>query len=403
MALLSTSSVMVSAQQTDPAPVLPSATVPAVVSPVVPDGVVKRPGVVARLRTWADDVHLVGRLNGNIDGWYPRIGGITRGSGFAFGPGFRTPLLDDALFLDVSGALSMKGYTALDTRLRWLRAFDGRMELWTDLRLEDFPEEDFFGTGMNTLALARTNYDFDSREITTRAVFRPRSWARLTALTGFMWPDIGAGGDPAYPSIEERFTDTQAPGLLDQPRYLHTGFEADIDYRDTPGNTASGGLYRLSMAHWNDVTLDDYDFRRFDAHLLQFVPVTPGRAHVLLGRMGVSYVNNSDGHRVPFYFLPYVGGQDTVRSFHEFRFKDENALWVSGEYKWRAASYLSLSVFADAGEVGANWESLDLARMRTGYGAGIAFHAPGQTILRIDAATGPGAEWQLFVKFRPLF
>src|SRR6187455_1765731 len=119
----------------------------------------ERPGTIKRLRTWADDVKLMGRLNGDVDGWYPRIGGVTRGSGFAFGPGFRTPLFNDALFLDVSGAISFKGYSAFDTRVRWLKLMDQRLEFWSDVRFEDFPEEDFFGIGMDSPTEARTSYD----------------------------------------------------------------------------------------------------------------------------------------------------------------------------------------------------------------------------------------------------
>ena len=55
------------------------------------------------------------------------------------------------------------------------------------------------------------------------------------------------------------------------------------------------------------------------------------RTHVVSGRVGFSYVNNEAGERVPFYFLAYVGGVDTIRSFREFRFKDENAMWLSAE------------------------------------------------------------------------
>jgi hypothetical protein len=43
------------------------------------------------------------------------------------------------------------------------------------------------------------------------------------------------------------------------------------------------------------------------------------------GRIGASYTNIATGHRVPFYFLAYVGGMDTIRSFSEFRLKDENS------------------------------------------------------------------------------
>ena len=35
----------------------------------------------------ADRTQIMERLSGDIDGWYPRLGGMTRGSGFALGPG----------------------------------------------------------------------------------------------------------------------------------------------------------------------------------------------------------------------------------------------------------------------------------------------------------------------------
>jgi len=38
-------------------------------------------------RQWAKQTQILERLQGDIDGWYPRLG-ITRGSGFAIGPGY---------------------------------------------------------------------------------------------------------------------------------------------------------------------------------------------------------------------------------------------------------------------------------------------------------------------------
>ena len=360
-------------------------------------------GQVDRMRQWTRDTKLLERLSGEIDGWYPRMGGITRGSGFAGGPGLRGSVFGNRLYLDASAAISTKGYTAFDARARWFEALDRRVELWTEFRFEDFPQEDFFGTGMSSSPQTRTSYDFDSADIRIRGVVKPRPWLRLSAAVGYMRPDIGTGTDANYPSIEQLFTDAQAPGLIDQPKFLHTTFAGEIDYRDTPGNTSSGGVYRTSFGLWNDVTLDAFDFRRVDAHAAQFVPISPDRKHVISGRAGASYVNNSTGDRVPFYFLAYVGGMDTIRSYREFRFKDENALWLSAEYKWRPRSFLSVSVFADAGETRADWQDVDLKHMRTGYGFGVGLHSSEQTILRLDLGTGGGEGWQFFIKVRPSF
>src|SRR5215204_1809668 len=46
-------------------------------------------GFVDKAKRWADEHQLLERLNGDVDGWYPRLGGMTRGGGFAFGPGYR--------------------------------------------------------------------------------------------------------------------------------------------------------------------------------------------------------------------------------------------------------------------------------------------------------------------------
>ena len=363
----------------------------------------EKPGVVQKMRKWAADTQLVGRLNGEVDGWYPRLGGVTRGSGFAGGPGIRGPILGGALYLDLSAAVSIKKYMAFDARARWLQTLDKRVELWTDFRYEDFPQEDFFGIGMASTPEARTSYDFDSADVRVRVVMRPARWARITGAIGYVRPDVGSGTDDQYPSIEERFTDIDAPGLVDQPNFLHSTIAGEIDYRDTGGNTSSGGFYRASYGEWNDVTLNQFDFRRFDARLAQFVPIVPNRMHVISGSVGVSYVNNAIGHRVPFYYLAYVGGMDTIRSFREFRFKDENALWLSAEYRWRPMPSLSLSLFGDAGETRANWEDVDLRDMRTGYGFGVGFHSSSQTIARVDMGTGGGEGWQIFFKITPTF
>src|SRR3990167_6032314 len=73
-------------------------------------------GFVAKMRRTADELQLEERLNGEIDGWYPRLGGMTRGSGFALGPGYRTHIVDDRLFVDLSAGISIKGYKAADAK-----------------------------------------------------------------------------------------------------------------------------------------------------------------------------------------------------------------------------------------------------------------------------------------------
>jgi outer membrane protein assembly factor BamA len=354
------------------------------------------PGFVQKAKTWAEDHQILERLNGDIDGWYPRLGGMTRGGGFAFGPGYRMHVGN--VLVDLSAGVSTKTYKAADVKVRWLQAMNERFELWTNYRYEDFPQEDYFGRGLTSLRDNRTSYDFDSNQIQAIGLFKPVPWLRLGTELGYMWPDVGEGSDPNFPSIDQIFSDVEAPGLLEQPKYLHTTFFADIDYRDERGRPRDGGFYHVALGLWNDRNLEQYDFKRFDANFSQYVPFDADKRHVVMGRLGFSYVNNETGSRVPFYFLPYVGGVDTIRSFHEFRFRDENALFMTAEYAYTLIKWVSVATFVDAGKVAADWQDIRPSGMKHGYGFGVRVHSNRQTFARIDAGTGGGEGWKLFLK-----
>ena len=358
-------------------------------------------GFVDKAKRWADSHQILDRLNGDVDGWYPRLGGMTRGGGFAVGPGYRMHVGN--VLVDLSAGISTKTYKAVDVNVRWLRALNERLEFWTSYRYEDFPQEDYFGRGMASIKDQRTSYDFDSNEVRALGLFKPATWLRVGTEIGYIAPDIGEGTDPNYLSIEQLFSDGDAPGLLEQPSYLHTTVFLDVDYRDERNRPRSGGFYHLAMGSWNDRTLERYDFKRFDANATQWMPLDADKKHVVLGRVGLSYVNNEPGSRVPFYFLPYVGGVDTIRSFHEFRYRDENALWLTAEYNLTLMKWVSVATFVDAGKVAADWQDIELSGLKKGYGVGVRVHSNRQTFARMDFGTGGGEGWKVFLKLGPSF
>lgn len=350
-------------------------------------------GFVEKARDWAKDNQLVERMQGDVDGWYPRLGGLKRGAGFGAGPGYRTHLLgdgtpDSGVLLDVSGAMSYRMYKAIDVRARWIEAFDKRFELWTDYRFEDDPQEDFFGIGFDSPSTSRTSYTYRGSDLSLRAALKPVTWLRTGASVGYLNPSVHAGRDPGYPSIEERFTDAAAPALVEQPNYLHATLFADAEFRDVPGNPRRGGFYHVGYGSWNDRSFDAYTFRRFEANAIQHVPLDADQRHILSPRVGIDLVNNAPGDRVPFFFLPYVGGADTIRSLREFRFEDENALWLGAEYRWIATKWVSLAAFTDAGKVTHGWDQMDLTGLKHAYGFGFLVHSSKQTFMRLYFATG---------------
>jgi outer membrane protein assembly factor BamA len=354
-----------------------------------------------RVLLYIEEKRIIERLTEG-DGLYPRIGGLTTGSGFAAGVGYRKHFADDEVFLDVSGAFSAKKYIALDAKLMYPRFWRDRIELWSNVRYRDFPQEDFYGLGVNSSRTARTSYAIESTDFNGLAALRVLPWLRIGTDVGLFKPDIGRGTDVRFPSTHDLFTDTEAPGLAAQPEFLYNTLFIEIDYRDFPGNARSGGLWRASYGTWNDHELDQFDFRRFDAEAAHFFPIFD-KKRVFAFHMGLSYVNNERGHRVPFYFLPYIGGSDTVRGFREFRFRDENILYMNAEYRWEAFSGLDMALFVDAGEVRADWQDIDLHDLKTSYGIGFRFNTYKNVFLRFDVAMGGGEGTRMFLKFGKAF
>jgi hypothetical protein len=359
------------------------------------------PSGIEKTLLYIEEHRIVERLT-IADGWYPRIGGLTTGSGFAGGVGYRKHLFDDELFVNVSGALSMKAYKELEADASYPRLWNDRLEVGGTVRWRDFPQEDFFGLGPASRFDTRTNYAFESTDISGRAVLKPLPWFHVGGQIGVFSPTIGPGTDPRMPSTELVFTDAEAPGLLEQPTFLYKNLLVEADYRDQPGNPRSGGLWRMVYGVWSDRDLNRFDFGRFDFEGAHFIPIFD-KKRVFALRTGISFVNNDPGHRVPFYFLPYIGGSDTIRSYREFRYRDENAFFFNVEYRWEAFAGLDMALFYDGGKVAPNWESINFKDLKSAYGIGFRFNTYKNVFLRLDIATGGGEGTRTFFKFGGVF
>jgi hypothetical protein len=360
------------------------------------------PAGIEKALLYMEEHRILDRLS-VADGWYPRIGGLATGGGFAGGVGYRKHFANDQFFFNASAAMSAKLYKAVDAQMMFPPIGRDRVEFWTNFKWRDFPQEDFFGIGNESSRGARSNYAIKSTDIGARGLVKVFPWLRFGLDAGLYRAEVGPGTDTRMPSIELLFTDAQAPGLSgEQPLFVYNALFVEIDSRDQPGNARSGLLMRGSFGTWDDREDDQFDFHRFDGEAAYFIPIFD-KKRVFAFHMGLSYVNNERGHRVPFYFLPYIGGSDTVRGFREFRFRDENAFYMNAEYRWEAFSGLDMALFADAGEVREDWHEIDFQDLRTSYGIGFRFNTYKAVFMRLDLATGGGEGMRMFLKFGKAF
>lgn len=278
---------------------------------------------------------------------------------------------------------------------------DERVAIAAGFRYRFLPQEDYHGIGPESLRGNRVTYLREDREVHGRLAYRPIPWFETGVDLAWMGIDIGSGRDARFPSIEETFSESGAPGLTSQPDFIRSGIWASVDYRDQPGNARSGGLYTVAWHDYSDRDTGRYSFGRLDAEARQYFPIWDKKRVIAL-RARFNYANNDPGGVVPFYMLPHVGGSDSVRSLRNWRFHDENALVLNAEYRWEAFAGLDMALFFDAGEVRPDWQDIDLRDLHTGYGLGFRFNTYKDVFLRLDVGFG-GEGSRFFVTFGPIF
>ena len=236
------------------------------------------------------------------------------------------------MFVDLSAAISIKAYKAVDAKVALAAGFwNERVELWTDYRYRGLSRGRLLRPRRSRTRDARVPATASRAPTSGRTARQARAAGCASAPTSATCnPTIGHGRDEKLPVDRRDLHRHRRPGLANAARLPpHDVVRAKSTTAISAAIRRSGGFYRASFGIWE----------RRDARAVRPPPlrrrsvaVLPARgpqARRRPARIGLSYVNNETGQRVPFYFLPYVGGADTLRSFREFRFRDENVLFLN--------------------------------------------------------------------------
>lgn len=353
------------------------------------------PGRLSRTISWTES-----RLGGGTDGPYPEFGGLITGAGISAGPGYRTRLFGIRALVDVSASRSWHGYSMLQSKIEWPRLLDDRLSLGSQIKYADFTQINFFGIGNETLKSDFTDFRLKYLDAGGFAALRPSPSVTITGRAGVMrHVAIGSGTSTLHRSIESRFTDDTAPGLILQPNYLHADVAVEADTRNVPGYPSSGGRYRVSLAAFQDRDFGRYSFRRIEAEASQYVPLSDRFVLAARGRMDVS--QTSAGQQVPFYLLPALGSGQSLRGYEDYRFRDRDLVLASAECRWHAARAMDAAVFYDAGAVAPTVaQTMSGRRLRTDYGVGVRLHTKRYQLARLDVARSREG-LQTIVSFTP--
>jgi len=345
------------------------------------------PGLLERSVAWVE--RKLESNSGPKDGFYPTMGGIIPGDGWlSAGAGYRHRLGGGPSFVNTSASITERRYVAAQSTVAWPRLSAGRLSVATQVAYQDFTQVSFFGIGSAAPESARSNYRLRQAGAIASAAVHARSWLAIGGRVGYVrGPVIGPGLSSSYPSTTDRFDEQSAPGLTSPINFVHTETFVEADTRDAPGRPTRGGFYRIGVSGFRDIADTGHGFGRVDLDATQYLPLFNGNS-VLGLRSRVTLSRAADGHEIPFYLLPTLGGFNTLRGYSSYRFRDRNAALWSAEYRWPMLRMVDAAVFVDAGTVADDVRGLVHTQFASDYGLGLRAHTASRSIASVDVAKG---------------
>jgi hypothetical protein len=319
-----------------------------------------------------------------LRGWYVAFGDIKQGSGVALGPAYGR-ILDSGATVAVKGTYSVRNFKLIQLAATAPPLARGRLRVSGRARWQDAPELPVYALGPDA---PRIRADFSERrtELSGQMAMRPVQLLRFGGGAAYEAYRTG-GASTNRPSVEQRFTPLEMPGIGADPQYLHTFVSAAIDSRPGLGYSRGGTLLEAALHDYRERSGGRYSFQRVDAVARQLVPILHGNWVIDLS-VRTSTTSVGDGHDVPFFLLPDLGGAGELRGYTPYRFRDRHAILFTGEYRWYVQEFVDMAVFYDAGKVASRRGDLDLDGLKSNVGIGLRFHGPQTTVLRFEVARG---------------
>jgi len=350
---------------------------------------------------WLEDGRAFERLLNPAEGFYPKLGSVTAGSGLGFGAGYRH-LFSEQVAWNTFGSGTFRRYWALETR--FLANNIANTPLFVDLhaRKSDYPDEDYFGQGSTSLRVDHVSYGLAQTTGGATTGLNVTKWLSSGLRADYFSPSVHEGPDSRVPTIDRIFPPGTIPGLIEQPDYFNTEVFVEANTREPRGNPRAGGRYRASYQRFADLDLNRYSFNRFELDGQQYISLFKNRRLIALRGLFSSSQPDS-GNDVPFYLERTLGGPDDLRGFHQFRFRDRHLLLLQAEYRFEIFTAVDGALFYDTGKVAHELEDLDVTHFESDWGVGVRFGTINGVFLRVEGAFGSSGGKHLVLRWGNVF
>ncbi|HEY6615274.1 MAG TPA: BamA/TamA family outer membrane protein [Vicinamibacterales bacterium] len=313
------------------------------------------------------------------------LGGMRSGQGFTAGMGYRrSDLWAERLGYRATGRATLQRAYLFDFNLDFQGLKTERTAVRWYTKYESSPDIDFYGLGNDSPKENHTSFSYDDLTTDVDASYQALRHLEVGFTTGYLHADSSRGHDDFTP-IDELFPPDQIPGFNEDTQFTRIGAFVDFDYRDSKTGPRSGGVLGMRYREYWDIDRRTFAFRQTEYEFQQYIPYF-NKGRVIAIRAAVVLTFPKEGNEVPIYLQPVLGGNDDLRGFGGYRFRDNHSAYVGVEHRWHASSNLEMSAFLDAGKVVPLKRNVDPTSMNYSGGIGFRFRVRSAVVSRTDFA-----------------
>lgn len=243
-------------------------------------------------------------------------------------------------------------------------------------------KESFFGIGPQTEADAESSFSLEKTTAEVYLDYLVNDQSRLSGFVQFEHNNVFEGDEEGVPSLTEAPRDS-LPGLQTRLKTATVGLKFALDSRDLPGRATKGWQLELAGSISDQIDGEQFRYWILSMDVKRVVHLFYNRTAVI--RVLAQRARPFSGRAVPFYYLSELGQRETIRGYTRGRFRDNDLLMASIEYRYPIWHYFDAMIFCDAGQVASDLiNDFRLDRFNFAFGAGIRVHSGRGLVLKIE-------------------
>jgi len=243
--------------------------------------------------------------------------------------------------------------------------------------------ESFYGIGPDTKKEDRTNYTRERVAANVALGFYLNKKTTLETFVGFELNNILAGKNKNYPSTDEIYDNETLAGLDTKVKLSNLEFKFSYDSRNRIGNPSSGWEIRTATSFFQQIEGKQYGFSKFYLDVSHYIHLFYNR--ILKLRMGSEITEPFPDKEIPFYYLSELGEDISFRGFDRGRFRDNDLILGTAEFRFPVSRMLEGMFFSDVGKVAHNlFRDFTFRNLQITFGGGLRLVSPDGSVTKLE-------------------